>query len=128
MKITKSQLQQIIREEIENLGPNFLAEVGTDPQLNFGKITREIQAQVKELMEPFIEALMFRDDITYGTMDYSIKKAISDLYFEIPKRRRKVHGDRNPNTPPPEYKPRPSRGRQGKLYEPLGYTPSPETP
>jgi len=127
MKMTKSQLQQIIKEEIENLDPNLLAEA-MKPQLNFSKITREIQAKVKELMEAYIETLMFRDDVTYGTMDYSIDKAISDLYLEIPKRRRKVHGERNPKAPWANYKPRQPTKKQSKLSGPIGYMPPPETP
>ena len=127
MKMTKSQLQQIIKEEIENLGPNFLAEAMA-PQLNFSKITREIQAKVKELMEAYIETLMFRDDVTYGTIDYSIDKAISDLFFEIPKRRRKVHGERNPEAPSAKHEPRRPKGKQSSLSGPLGYIPPPESP
>jgi len=128
MKMTKSQLQQIIKEEIENLDPNLLAEA-MKPQLNFSKITREIQAKVKELMEAYMETLMFRGDVTYGTIDYSINKAISDLFFEIPKRRRKVHGERNPEAPWANYKkPQRSKGRQSRLSGPLGHTPPLETP
>jgi len=89
MKITKSQLKQIIKEELEKIS---LEHLGTKPVLDAARKGKEIANRIKELLGSYIEELSHREDLSAQVISASIDKAIHDLFMTMPGRRYRAHG------------------------------------